>query len=974
MAELSCFGMLLLYNAIFLAILGVIALFLSRRKPVAFAVLKRNFLGYFANPTGYVFLCLFVLLTSMAAFWPHEFFVNNLASLDQLNKWFIYIMLFFIPAITMSIWAEERRQGTDELLLTLPATDFDIVVGKYFAAVSIFTASLLFSQLATFIVLALLSQGQLDVGLFFTNYLGFWFTGIAMIAIGMVASFLTNNLTVGFILGALFNAPLVFAGRADVISASREASRWISSYGLNQQFENFGRGVISFASVSFFILLAVFGVYLCMILVGRRHWSGGKEGNEMFFHYLFRTLAMLALVLGGSLLLKNKDFFRLDASQGQVSSLSPTTKKMIRNLATKKEGESDDDAKRPIVIDAFISAEVPENLVRTRFSLISNLREMESQARKANVPLTLRINDQIEPKSEQEALAKEQFGIEPRSIQTIDRGVFSDKPVLLAAAFRRGLEKVVVPFFEPGMPVEYELIRAMNTVSRPARKRLGVIRTDANLMGGGGMMMQQNESQPLVDELKKQYDVDDVDPSRPINTTLYAVLLAVQPSSLGPEELTNFTDAVRSGVPTAIFEDPMPQMSNMPGTGEPKQQGGPMAMFGGGGQVPKGDMRELWKVLGISIPGEPSMMTGGINPDIAWQRYNPYPQLESLSRTTNQWVFVSNAANPKNAFNPDHDATKGLKEILLFYPGVVEAEKDGSTNVTPLLSTSEDAGRISINKLGRNVTTQQQIRLLEGPSLGEQTLAVYVTGKDEPAKPKDEGEKSDAESNDSQAATGGKKVRAIYVADADCASPTFFDIQNRDRSMDVIDFQFQNVTFVLNCIDYLADELDYPAVRRHVPEFVRLYQLDQQAAQFRDEASQKLQQYRDAFEQEEKAATDAKNKAEQELRDKVEALQREGAIDQSKQSELIKLLQMTQVREALEERKLEVKLEQLTRERDQKIEVAQREAAQQENRIKNIYKVCAAFLPAIPPLLIGVIVFASRRLREREGIAKSRLK
>lgn len=945
------------YNIIFLALIGIVPMFLARRKQAAFAVLKRNFLGYFANPTGYVFLCLFVLLTSMAAFWPHEFFNANLGTLDQLNHWFVYIMMFFIPAITMSIWAEERRQGTDELLLTLPADDFDIVFGKYLAAVAIFTASLLFSQIATFVVLAFLTMGELDTGLFFSNYLGFWFIGLAMIALGMVASFLTNNLTVGFILGALFNAPLAFAGKSDVIAPSRAAARMIKGFSLTEQFDSFGRGVLSLAAIAFFVLVAAFGVYLCMVLVGRRHWSGGKDGNVMFLHYLFRVLCAAAIVLGGSLLFRHNDWLRADASQGQVSSLSPTTRQMIQELKPE----------RPIVIDAFISAEVPEQYAKTKFNLVSMLREFDSLARRYRIPVEVRIDDNIESKSEREEQANDQYGIAPQLVRVKERGAISDQSIVMGAAFRCGLEKVVVPFFEPGVPVEYELIRSLNTVSRPVRKKLGILKTDAQMMGD---QFQGSQPQPFVVELKKVYDVVEVDAAKPIDTTLYTVLLAVQPSSLGPEEMNNFIEAVRGGLPTAIFEDPLPVWIRMPGTGMPKQQNPQMAMFGGGQPQPKGDIRPLWQLLGLEIPGELSM-TGGINPNLVWQRYNPYPVLGSMQQFSDQWIFISNSApGAENALATESEITDGLKEVMLAYASPVEPAKDSTMGFQRLLTTGLAAGTVAFRDIMQGSQDLEWIgakqRLKQGAPTGAQTLAVYVEGTpgNDPRKPAD------------AAAEGAKgpTVKAVYVADTDCLSDVFFAIRNRKDNAEEIDFRLQNVTFVLNVVDVLAGELNYPKVRRHVPDYRTLRLVEIEAEKFRAEAAKKREEFRTAYTEQEQAAQSQRDQAAKELQDKVDKVRQAGSIDPAKRSELVAALQLFQVKETQEQQKLELKLVKLQRDREKNIEEAQTQAERAIQKIQNTYKFWAVFLPPIPPLLVGVAVFVSRRLREREGISKSRLK
>ena len=126
-------------------------------------------------------------------------------------------MLVFIPTITMGIWADERKQGTDELLLTDSGRRFRHRAGQvpgrrgHLQRVAAVLAGLQLRRAAA-------GWASPDAGLFLGTYVGYWLVGLAMLAIGMVASFLTSNITIGFVLGVLFNVPLVFLrrGRRDL--------------------------------------------------------------------------------------------------------------------------------------------------------------------------------------------------------------------------------------------------------------------------------------------------------------------------------------------------------------------------------------------------------------------------------------------------------------------------------------------------------------------------------------------------------------------------------------------------------------------------------------------------------------------------------------------------------------------------------------------------------------------------------------
>lgn len=949
---------LLVVDLIFFLVLAIIAGALAATKRAAYAVMRRNFVGYFSNPTGYVFLCIFVFLTSLAAFWPYEFFNQNLATLDQLNYWFPLIMLVFIPAITMSIWAEEKRQGTDELLLTLPADDFDIVIGKYMSAALIFTASLIFSQLSTFVTLAILTQGEVDTGLIFITYLGYWFVGLTMIAIGMIASFLTNNLTVGFILGALFNAPLAFASLSNAIVPNDRIASALKASGLGRPFDDFGRGVISMSSVAYFFLVAGVALYICMVMIGKRHWTGGKDGNTMAWHYLGRALALVVFTAGAVVLVRNWDFFRFDGTEGKVSSLAPATKDLIRNL----------DPKRPIKIDAFISSDIPEQYAQTRYELVNLLKEFESEANKGGRSIQVNLHEDIELFSEEAKLAEERFQITPVERLVREKGTFQEKPLILGAALRSGLSKVTIPIFEYGIPVEYELVRSIDTVATGKRKRVGIVETDAQLMGGfsmAGMQPRQLPKHPIVSELEKQYDVEAVDFSAPVNPGQYDALLAVQPSTMQPDRFDRLVEAAEAGVPIAIFEDPFPipsQWGDVAPTGEAKQA--PGGMFGGGGPPqPKGDMRKLWDALGLDIPGEPGMQ-GMFSPSLVWQQWNPYPNM-SLG-VDDMWAFADNQApGADNAVSDENPITSGMRQVLLLYSGAVDAKKDSDLVHTPLLKTGDLSGMISFMDLRQSQMTRDPaaLRRAEGPPLGGSTMAMAISAKGAQEK----------ESDDAEAATpAGPK--AVYVADIDFILPIFLRLREDPNQVQDIRFQFQNVTFALNTIDWLTGEFEFLEIRKHEPTFSSLRLIEevkQDASEMERDAERAL---RDEYDEAIRELDEANDRQLEKLRAKVDELQKKGREGDLNRAELQSRLQEFQIKQAALDQAKVVQTEKFEREMNSQIEAIRRNADMDVVQIQNTVKALAVSLPCIPPLLVGIGVFAYRRLRERDTIVKSRLK
>ena len=642
------------------------------------AVAKRDLLLYFSNPTGYVFITLFIFISAGAAFWQDRFFLQNLANLEQLNNLFPFLLLFFVPALTMSVWAEEKKLGTDELLLTLPATDLEVVLGKYAATLGIYTASLV---LSLSYVAVLFWLGSPDVGLMFSNYVGYWFMGAALIAVGMLASLLTRNATIGFILGALFCAALIVASPA-VGTFSPALERALLGFAAGTYFQDFAKGIISLNALLYFTAVGGAFVYLNVLVLSRRHWPARADGYPMWLHHAVRAVAIVvALVSLGALTARAG--FRIDVTAERLHSLSRETHALLDELAPD----------RPVFIQAFVSPEVPEPFVQARANLLSVLQEIDALA---GSRVEVLIHD-TESFSDAARDARETFGIGPRPFRDVSSTRADVSEVFMGVAFTCGAEEQVIPFFDRGLPTEYEVVRSIRVVAGAERKRIGVVRTMVNLVGGVDYRQNRfDPAWPVVSELRKQYEVYPIDPELPIDVEVDALLVPL-PSSMQTDEMQHVTDAIRRGTPAMLLVDPMPAVNPQLSPTEWVGDGNPFTYPPGTARPgPRGNVRQWLADLGVNW--EPTR--------IVWDAYNPHPQLAHMPDDV---VFLGRGNLNAETFNTDVDVTADLQELVFLWPGFLEPVEDERVEFQPLLRSGMVSGTNGYFSIVRNSPFGPQI-------------------------------------------------------------------------------------------------------------------------------------------------------------------------------------------------------------------------------------------------------------------------
>jgi len=236
----------------------------------ALTLARKELYQYLYAPAFYGAAVFFLLFCSVWLFYFQRYFSQDQATLRPYFAAFPIVFILVIPVITMKSWAEERKTGTVELLLTMPFTEWDLVLGKFFSNLAVLTVMLL---LTVPLPLSLLSLGRFDGGVIFCEYFGAFLLGASATALGLLMSSVSKNQAGSFLASAVILMAVMLVNR---ITYFFNLPQWLAQsvnfISLAYHFDSFTKGLIDSRDLAFFVLSAALFLFINTRVILYRKW------------------------------------------------------------------------------------------------------------------------------------------------------------------------------------------------------------------------------------------------------------------------------------------------------------------------------------------------------------------------------------------------------------------------------------------------------------------------------------------------------------------------------------------------------------------------------------------------------------------------------------------------------------------------------------------------------------------------------
>ncbi len=509
---------------------------------------KKELASFFSSLIGYLTIIVFLVLTGLML-WVFKSDFNILdygyAGIDGLFVIGPFLYLFLIPAITMRMFAEEKKNGTMELLLTKPLSEMKLIWAKFLAGFTLVFISLLPTLVCYFSVFALGDPvGNIDTGSVIGSYIGLLLLGAAFVAIGLFASAITNNQIVAFILAALMCAfmqlgfeaiyRMGFLGNADL---------FVRSLGMSYHYDSISRGVVDSRDVIYFASIIAIFMMATRIVLQSRKWHGWRNKKDLRRNHWIELAAGVLIVIFVNVI-GYYVFGRLDLTAEKRYTLSKSTKSLLKKID------------EPVLYRVYLEGEFPADFKR----LQNETKEMLNQFRAYNKNIQYEFvnpNNFDDPQERQVFYQKlAQKGIQPTQIQVnTPNGVTSQVLIPAADVIYKGSETSIQllqsqKYVDQAQllnnsvqSLEYVLSNAIRALSRTQKPMVAFMR-------GHGELPLPNMSD-IIGTLYEYYNLDTAVLNENINS--------LTTRSLNPKDSTyhfhNKYDLIIIAKPTRMFSE-----------------------------------------------------------------------------------------------------------------------------------------------------------------------------------------------------------------------------------------------------------------------------------------------------------------------------------------------------------------------------------------------------------------------------------